>query len=249
MPRLNNPNDRFTALLAANRLDATLLESQFDRRHHQLVWVNQQDQIFMLTRTRTFDLIILAFNEQALEIIRYVRNSDGPNRNTPLIALLDSEDIEQQKKLIDAGFNDCLIGEALEKQLCQKIEYWRDKNNSAVALNYIQIIQSKTKHNHRLTLIIFNKLFEELPSQIEIIRDALNSRQYKLAEETVHKLHGSVSFCDLEDMRESAFAMEKSLINHNYEAVSHHFLMLQEYILNFTRYQQLILANIYSLSK
>ena len=110
------------------------------------------------------------------------------------------------------------------------------------ALKYIDIIQNKTKNNHRLTITIFNKLFEELPLQLSTIKEALNTRDYKLAEDTVHHLRGSAAFCDLEEIKKPAFALEHCLMNKDYEAVFQHFQLLEDSTLHFTSYRKAILA-------
>ncbi|MBL6986294.1 MAG: Hpt domain-containing protein [Methylobacter sp.] len=100
-----------------------------------------------------------------------------------------------------------------------------------------------TKNNKRLTLTLFEKLFEELPLQIISIKDALENKQYDLAKEITHKLNGSASFCGLMDIQQSANTVENCLLNNNYAIINQHFMMLQQHTLNFTRHQELILAN------
>jgi HPt (histidine-containing phosphotransfer) domain-containing protein len=110
--------------------------------------------------------------------------------------------------------------------------------------DYIKILLDKTYGNRSLTLTIFRKLFEELPEQISAIKNALDDRQYVLARLITHKLHGSVGFCGLIDLQKPACALESSLLNHDYEAANHHFLILQQGILNFIRHQTAILADL-----
>ncbi|TRX00559.1 Hpt domain-containing protein [Candidatus Methylobacter oryzae] len=102
----------------------------------------------------------------------------------------------------------------------------------------------KTKNNLRLTRTLFEKLFEELPLQITHIKDALENKQYGLAQEITHKLNGSVSFCGLTDIQQSANALEGWLLNNNYANAHRHFPILQQHILNLTRHQETILENI-----
>lgn len=112
------------------------------------------------------------------------------------------------------------------------------------SVDYIKILLDKTCGNRLLTLTIFGKLFEELPEQISAIKDTLDSRQYALARLIAHKLHGSVSFCGLTDLQESACALENSLIKHDHEAANRHFLILQQGILNLIRHKTVILADL-----
>lgn len=115
---------------------------------------------------------------------------------------------------------------------------------TASALNYIQIIQGKTKNNQRLTLTIFEKLFEELPTQIQGIQEALENKQYDLAQEITHKLNGSASFCGLHDIQQSANTLERSLLNYNYAETHQHFFKLQQCALHFINLQQVIMDNL-----
>jgi HPt (histidine-containing phosphotransfer) domain-containing protein len=242
MQIIDNLKTRFVVLLADDRVDAKLLESKLNKKYHSVILGRHTNEVFTLAQTVAFNLIILGFNKNILDIIEIIKSRNSINHKTPVIALLDREEVFDQKMLIDAGFDNCLKGEALEMQIIEVIEYWQAKNISV--LNYIQLIQNKTKHNQKLTLTIFNKLFEELPLQVNAIKEALESQKYILAEETVHKLHGSVSFCDLEDIRKQAYALENCLINKKYDAVNEHLHLLQECVLNFTGLQQAILANL-----
>ncbi len=112
------------------------------------------------------------------------------------------------------------------------------------ALDYIQILQGKTKNNQGLTVTLFKKLFEELPLQIHNINEALENKQYVLAQDIVHKLNGSASFCGLLDIQQPANALESSLLTHNYADINQQFLMLQQCTLDFTRLQKAIMAHL-----
>ncbi|TAN70728.1 MAG: Hpt domain-containing protein [Methylobacter sp.] len=138
-------------------------------------------------------------------------------------------------------FDDSLIKPITEERLNEILDRWQTKTS---ALGYIQILLSKTKNNQGLTLTIFEKLFEELPSQIIDIKNALDNKQYDLAKEITHKLNGSVSFCGLLDIQQPASALESCLISNNYINTNQHFLTLQQCILNFMRHQKFILTSL-----
>ncbi|WP_235209291.1 Hpt domain-containing protein [Methylobacter sp. BBA5.1] len=112
------------------------------------------------------------------------------------------------------------------------------------ATDYIQAMLEKTYNNRPLSLTIFKKLFEELPEQISAINKALNSREYTLARQITHKLHGSASFCGLTDMQEAAHALESCLLNQDFEATDRHFLTLHQRVLSFISHQAAILADL-----
>ncbi len=240
-----NHKNLFVVLIADNRLNRTRLESETDHTLNQFVYAEHQDQIFTFVQNIKFGLIVLAFGNHALKLNNLIETADTLNYKTPVIALLRADEAPQMQKAI-AIFDDCLIGSALEKQVIRSIDYWRLKIRTSEASKYIQKIHKKTKYNDQLTYIIFNKLFEELPHQVQIIQGALDKQQYSVAKDTIHKLHGSVSFCDLKDLSKIAFALESSLINKKPEAIGLLFLMLKEQIANFSSYQQLILTTLNS---
>ena len=175
------------------------------------------------------------------ELITHIKDPLCINNKTPVIAIINPTEGVQKLKQCPMGFDDWLISPVHEERLNELIDLWQTK---ASALAYIQIVQRKTKNNQRLTLTIFEKLFEELPLQIIDIKDALENKQYALAQEITHKLNGSASFCGLTDIQQPASALESCLLNNNYASTQQLFITLQQNTLNFTHYQESILANI-----
>ncbi|WP_235202231.1 Hpt domain-containing protein [Methylobacter tundripaludum] len=174
------------------------------------------------------------------ELITRIKDPLGMNSKTPIIAIVNPTKAPQSEQQCPAEFDDILTGPITEQRLNELIGLWKTK---ALALDYIQILLSKTKNNRRLTLTLFEKLFEELPLQVIDIKDALKNKQYDLAREITHKLNGSVSFCGLMDIQQPANALESCLLNNNYASTHRHFLMLQQRTLNFTCHQTFILEN------
>jgi HPt (histidine-containing phosphotransfer) domain-containing protein len=174
------------------------------------------------------------------ELIARIKDPLGMNSKTPVIAIVNPAKDSQSEQQCPAEFDDILTGPITEQRLNELIDLWKTK---ALALDYIQILLSKTKNNRRLTLTLFEKLFEELPLQVIDIKDALENKQYDIAREITHKLNGSVSFCGLMDIQQPANALESCLLNNNYASTHRHFLMLQQRTLNFTCHQKFILEN------
>jgi len=171
------------------------------------------------------------------ELIAHIKDPDGINNKTPIIAIRHPAEDSQRENQYPIGFDDSLTSPVTAEQLSEIIDLWQIKT-------YIQTIQLKTKNNQRLTLTLFEKLFEELPLQIIGIKDALKNKQYDLAQAITHKLNGSVSFCGLTDIQQPANALESCLLKNDYAAIDQQFLMLQQHTLNFTRQQESILANL-----
>jgi len=183
----------------------------------------------------------LGHHHRQPELLTRIKDPLGLNSKTPVIAIINPIEDTQSNLQCPNLFDDYLTGPITEQQLNEVIDLWQTK---ALAQDYVQIILSKTKNNQRLTLTLFEKLFEELPLQIIGIKNALENRQYDVAQEITHKLNGSVSFCGLIDIQQPANALEACLLTNNYASTDRHFLMLQQSTLNFTRHQKFILANL-----
>jgi len=110
--------------------------------------------------------------------------------------------------------------------------------------DYLRMILSRTRNDRRLAFAIFSQLFAELPDQLDGIQNALMRRQYDLAQQITHKLHGSLSFCGLENIRMQAEHLERCLVNKNYGALNRYWFQLQQCAFDLTEQQQMLLADL-----
>lgn len=119
----------------------------------------------------------------------------------------------------------------------------RDSNGTEAgnAPDYLQMILTKTHDDKQLAFTIFAQLFAELPDQLDGIQNALNRQQYDLARQIIHKLHGSLSFCGLENIRKQANNLEHCLASHNQAAISRYWFLLQQCAFDFTAQRQELL--------
>jgi DNA-binding response OmpR family regulator len=236
MPLITKPQGQFVVLM---NNDNNTIHSLLQHRCHSIVLAKENNEISTLIKTTRFDLILLDSTVNGSELLALIKSVDCINNKTPVIALIDPTEDIHKNTIIAMGFNDYLINPITEEQLNAVIDLWLIP---ASALDYILIILGKTTNNRRLTLTIFNKLFEEIPLQISGIKDALENKQYTLAKEIAHKLNGSASFCELTDLQKPAYALENCLLNENHGAINWHFLMLQHCALNLIGHQKAILA-------
>ncbi len=252
MPLKTKQHGQFIVLMAGD-ID---INPSSTLRH--IIGASQYNDMLMHIETTQFDLILLDLTANGpaapvpdqlrhsrhpwqSELIRHIKDPMGINNTTPVIAIINPEEDTQSLKQYAMKFDDTLIKPITEERLNEMLNLWQTKTS---ALAYIQILMNKTKNNQRLTLTIFEKLFEELPLQIIDIKNALDNKQYELAKEVTHKLHGSVSFCGLIDIQQPASALESCLLNSKYVDTCQHFLTLQQCTLNFTRHQQFILTSL-----
>lgn len=255
MPLKTKQHGQFTVLMAG---DIDINHSSLKHQRQNIIAANTLNDILMLIETSQFDLILLdltincpaasipdrlqhSHRPWQSELITRIKDPLGINNQTPVIAIINPAEAHQGEDQYPMRFDGCLTKPVTAEQLNEIIDLWQTKTS---ALDYIQIILNRTKNNQRLTLTLFEKLFEELPRQINSIKEALGSKQYDLAQEITHKLNGSVSFCGLIDIQQPANVLENCLLNNNYADANRHFLILQQCTLSFMRHQESILANL-----
>jgi CheY-like chemotaxis protein len=228
-------HEQFTLLITS---DTGINQSSLKQGQQNIITADKLDDILFRITTTQFDLILLDLTVSDLSFITSIKDPDCINNKTPIIALINQTEDLVSAHPYSMGFNASLIKPFTEDQLIETLQ------TKSLALDYIQLILNKTKNNQRLALTIFEKLFEELPLQIVDIKEALDNRQYNLAHEITHKLNGSVSFCGFMDIQQPANALESGLLTKNFADLNQHFLILQQYTLNFTRHQKFIMAQL-----
>lgn len=238
MPLTTKQHGQFIVLITG---DLGLNSASLKNQPQNIIVADQHNDILTLIETTQFNLILIDLAENRSDLINRIRDPLCINNSTPVIAVINPTEHPQGEQQCSQEFDDRLTKPITEDQFNKVIDDWQTK---ASALNYIQIILNKTKNNRHLTLTLFEKLFEELPLQVIAIKTALDNKQYSLAKDITHKLHGSVSFCGLTDIQQPTHALENCLLNNNYADTRQHFLMLQQSVLNFTHYQEFILATL-----
>jgi len=247
MPLKTGPHEQFTVLVIS--------DINMSRRQNFVV-ATHYDDILMNIESAQFDLILLDFTAGCwnapvpghlqhfrhpwqAELVTRIKAPAGMNNQTPVVAIIHPDDEFTSDLQYPMAFYDYLTGPITEQRVNEIIDLWQGKD---LASDYMQTILSRTKNNRRLTLTLFEKLFEELPSQIVGIENALKNKNYDLAKEITHKVNGSASFCGLTAIQQSANALENCLLDNNFANTHQHFLMLHQCTLSFIRPQSFILA-------
>lgn len=109
---------------------------------------------------------------------------------------------------------------------------------------YVSCMLAKTMQNRDLALLLFKKLFQELPEQMLQLEQTLAAAELELAKNIIHKLHGSVSFCGFTELQELANSVENSLLNANLSQAKALFLVLKQKNLIFQGLQDKILQQL-----
>lgn len=200
---------------------------------------NENEALIALLYTR-FQLILLDTVLAEEEVISLVNSASGLNCKAPVIVMLETHESHLKARYEALQVVGCWLKPINIDAIEQFIR--RQKNtNSLAGSEYIQILLDKTQNNKNLAIVIFKKLFIELPQQIHDIDVALQQQHYKVALEITHKLHGSVGFCGFSDMQQQAYALENCLLHKDYQTVIGHFDTLKTAIVNFVAKKNAIL--------
>ncbi len=248
--KANTASPRFRVLIADdNEINRLLLKSQLESRSDDITIAEDGKQALSLLRQRKYQLILLDLQMpylNGLELLEQIKKPDCINHDSPIIAITAHAQSHQRKKLIDAGFDECLIKPVLLEQLEEVLNLWQPlvqeaERKPADGLLYLQQMLEKTSNNKQLAETLFNRLFLELPAQAIEIRQAIDNHDWELAREITHKLHGSVGFCGLAFLKETAHELEVNLSNLETDAAQRNVTLLKQRIDHFTRQKQTIL--------
>ncbi|WP_031433547.1 response regulator [Methylomarinum vadi] len=235
-----------------NEINRLLLKSQLESRSSDITLAEDGKQALSLLQQRKYQLILLDLQMpyySGLELLEKIKEKDCINHNTPVIAITAHAQSHQRKKLIDAGFDECLIKPVLLEQLEEMLDLWQSQSRNAPSqpspgMEFLEQMLEKTSHNEQLAEVLFNKLFIELPEQLANIQQAIDQSDFALAKEITHKLHGSVSFCGFISLKDAARQLEIDLSNQKVEASLMNFAALKQGIDHFLNQKQTILREL-----
>ncbi len=206
-----------------------------------LVWTDTFEDTLTTIGKRQFNLIIIDLKLKGFDIISCIKTPDSANYYTPVVALIDIDEINQRKNLINQGFDDCLVKPLLAYNLEETIAFWRGNNNWAAYQDSIQTLLTNCKNNYVLATALYKKLFETLPQQIDDIDSALQDGDYQSVLSHVHTLNGGVKTCYVKPIETIAQILETTVLEKNYALVDGYFLMLKQKVSVLIDYQQQIL--------
>lgn len=234
----------FVTLLAHRYRPGMQHQNLRDIFRDTLVLTDSLDETLTAIANKLFGLIIIDLELADFDFISLAISNDCINYHTPVIALLNWDDSIQKKNSIADGFDDCLVKPLIPSNLNNAIMMWREDDALTSSANAMEALLTKTRNNHALVFTLFKKLFEELPQQIGQIEVALKTAQYQFAIDVTHKLNGAAIICCLNHIEIPATALEKCLLQTNYEESENHFFMLKKRISLFLSHRQEILDNL-----
>lgn len=234
-----------------NEINRLLLQSQLKGYCKNITLANDGKTALTYLKNYKYDLILLDLQMpyfSGLELVKAIKQDNTVNQHSPVIAITAHAQSYQRKILIDAGFDECLIKPILMEQLEELLSLWlpisisstKQENNHSEDFDYVSTLLQRTSGSTELAKTIFNKLFTELPAQSQQIELALKNNQLSLAQETTHKLHGSVSFCGFSEIQFLAQQLESSFPENDPQLIQANYNLLKNKIADFIKLKALI---------
>lgn len=211
-----------------NEINRWLLAEQLSGWSEDITLACDGLEAWALLQSRQYSMVFLDVNMPGMtgfEIVKKAR-TESLNCLSPIIAVTAHVQSYQRHLLIEGGFNDCLTKPIVLADLQQVISDWYKPVTLLSSQYYAQTLLQKVEHNRELGQLFLQKLFQEVPTQIASLEQALQNQQYPLALDIAHKLQGSFCFYGFDDFRTIAGQLEQGLLVADRAKAEHQFQLL-----------------------
>ncbi len=185
-----------------------------------------------LNAGRDYDLIFMDINMPILsgvQATQRIRAREHGVRHTPIVALTANALSEERDRLLSVGLDDCLIKPVHEHELLAVVCKWVPGLTdtamvSDAAVNVSDACPSAlcntiTSDNRVLADELLDMLLAELPAQRQTMERAYLANDMLALQIQVHRLHGSASYCNVPQLKDSAAALESALLKQTLEVI------------------------------
>lgn len=228
-----------------NEMNRWLLAEQLQNWSQDITVAADGREAWQALQRQCYALVFLDVNMPGLTGFELVKKTRAASLNqaSPIIAVTAHVQSYQRHRLLDDGFNDCLIKPVVLADLQRVIAEWCGTSQTLGAEDYAGVVLEKVEHNRELGRLFLQKLFREAPVQFSALAQALHSQQRVPALEIAHKLHGSFCFYGFADFRALAEKLEKDLEAADMPAAAQQFSRLSEKFEQLIQIQSEVLAH------
>ncbi|WJW76145.1 ATP-binding protein [Thiohalobacter sp. IOR34] len=206
-PRPEMPDLRGAHILLAddNEINRRLITLQLKSLGVQVDSAVDGTEALRLANHRRYDLILLDVHMPGMngdEICRRLREGDGPNRRTPIIALTANIFSGDNERLRGSGIDEVLIKPVSEYRLWEVIRRWTHRHAGPPP--------EKAGRHQEVIATLREGLRRELPEQRLALVQAYQKRDWDLLQAEAHKLRGSAAYCQLALLEKAAASLEET---------------------------------------
>jgi signal transduction histidine kinase/CheY-like chemotaxis protein len=168
-----------------------------------------EDAIIKMQK-ESFDVVLMDLQmpkKNGYEVCQYIRkNMKYPRSETPIIAMTAHALENVAESCFKAGMNDYiakpidinLLGNKILNQIQKK---WR-LNEKLQRFKYVDLehLQELTKDNKERILKYINIFLQNLPDELEILKQHALNKDYKSIRESIHKIKGIVAYMGIKSL-------------------------------------------------
>ena len=165
-----------------------------------------------------------------LEATLKIREHEGKNKHTPILALTADALPDDQDAFIEAGMDDVLIKPVDETQLLTHIRKHVRKNGSTIFNMQQNVIPNMMDENNNVKGQFFSALIRELPEYSESMKTAFENNTFNILEELAHRLHGHASYCNVPMLKSAILLLERATKEGNPDKIRHSLLTVNDEI-------------------
>jgi CheY-like chemotaxis protein/nitrogen-specific signal transduction histidine kinase/HPt (histidine-containing phosphotransfer) domain-containing protein len=182
-----------------------------------------------------YDLVLMDMQMpemDGIEATRTIRNPQSAvlNHQIPIIAMTAHALHGDRERCIEAGMNDYLTKPVVPQALADALKKWLPQRTelpgapapgagkSAAPENAIKEVKvfdradmmARLMDDEELASTVITGFLEDIPKQIDALKDSLKARDVKKTERQAHSIKGAAAIVGGEVMRDTAFEMEKA---------------------------------------
>jgi len=205
------------------------------------------EQAVMFADREPFDLILMDIHLPYIsgeKVVRHIRENEGPNQYTPIIALTADVFADKKGNLTGVGVSDLLFKPITEDRLFEKINLWIWKtrtgshqswNNSLSPAELARLRGTSSQlpeEKEQPALRGFvpedlrDKLYDELPHHQKRLAEAIERGNYNLIREGAHELKGVAGYFSEQELSRCAAQLEDAALKSNSKAVAKNYQKL-----------------------
>ena len=197
-----------------NEFNRLLITAILEHTGIHISVANNGREAITLASKRAFDVILMDIHLPTLngiEVSSLVRRTNGPNVNTPIIAMTADVFAAKNRNVIDSGINHVLIKPFDEDQFWEVIhdaiaEGGYRHNSSRPARS-----PGPNKSIASITARLLPKYYKQLPVAIDNINQAVSENSIEKLRETLHHLKGATDYLQMTDISEAIREAEESV--------------------------------------
>lgn len=178
-----------------------------------------------------------------IDLIKAVRK-DSVNRFTPMIAITAYSEQEQQRRLLEQGFDDYLIKPISLADLQAVVQTWAGFLSRRLCDDYASNLMAKCEYNPNVAGKMLQKLLDQVPLELQALNDAMISKDYSLAKVVAHRMHGTFCLYGFADFRALALELEQAFIDGDIPQAQASLTMLVERVQRLVSNQHEVVAQI-----